>query len=77
MAISESIKRAVLDLETALAEADTIARAVSEAHGEHGARPVNSTEVPTGLVELVRIVVDRISGAADGLIREVNRAARG
>lgn len=76
MAISESTKRAALDLETALAEADTTARALSEAHGDPNTRYQQTDEVPTGLVELLRLVVDRISQKADALLREVNRDAR-
>lgn len=74
MAISESIKRAVLDLETALAEADTLARALQEAtrDGFDG----REHDQPSALVDLVGNLVRNLSTACERLISEVHHAAR-
>ena len=57
MATSDAIRRAVGNLETALAEADTTARALSHASDE-----------PPAWVDLFNIQVHRLSTAADALI---------
>lgn len=68
MAISESIKRAAQDLETALAEADTGVRALMAAEGEHSQG--------NGLVDFHVIEIERLTNVAEVLITLINREGK-
>lgn len=68
MAISESIKSASQDLETALAEADTGVRALLAATGEHSQG--------NGLVDFHMVEITRLSNVALELVTLINRESR-
>lgn len=68
MAISESIKRAAQDVETALAVADTGVRALRQAEGDH--HPGN------GLVDFHQNVIFDLAEVVGELIQAINRESR-
>lgn len=63
MADSNAIRAAAARLETALAEADTVCRALYETTGE-----------PAAWVDLFQNEIRRLSEAAEQMLCEVNRA---